>query len=87
MRVTGSGITHTGTNSTLVTEASGTSVTLSKSSTIASGTTLTFHPVAHITGSVTFKKLGFNNQTSGLIVDNILDFNQAPTPTLQVLLV
>ncbi len=81
MRVTGSGITHTGTNSTLVTEASGTSVTLSKSSTIASGTTLTFHPVAHITGSVTFKKLGFNNQTSGLIVDNILDFNQAPTPT------
>jgi len=81
MRVTGSGITHTGANSTLVTAVSGTSVTLSKSSTIASGTTLTFHPMAHITGSVTFKKLGFNNQTSGLVVDNIIDFNQPPVPT------
>ncbi len=81
MRVTGSGITHTGTNSTIVTAASGTSVTLSKSSTIASGTTLTFHSVAHITGDVVFNRFGTIAKTCSLDVANIIGINQAPTPT------
>tara|TARA_B100001059_G_scaffold51205_1_gene44658 strand:- start:147 stop:1739 length:1593 start_codon:yes stop_codon:yes gene_type:complete len=82
MRVTGSGITHTGTNSTLVTAASGTSVTLSKSSTIASGTTLTFHSAVHVTGNVVFNKFGTVAKTCSLDVANIIGINQAPTPTL-----
>ena len=85
MRVTGSGITHTGENSTIVTAASGTSVTLSKSSTIASGTTLTFHSVAEVYGQVTFKTIGtvdrIGNNACILNAANIIGINQAPTPT------
>ena len=85
MRVTGSGITHTGENSTIVTAASGTSVTLSKSSTIASGTTLTFHSVAEVYGQVTFKTIGtvdrIGNNACVLNAANIIGINQAPTPT------
>ena len=81
MRVTGSGITHTGTNSTIVTAASGASVTLSKSSTIASGTTITFHSAVHVTGDVVFNKFGTVAKTCSLDVANIIGINQAPTPT------
>jgi len=85
MRVTGSGITHTGENSTLVTAVSGASVTLTKSSTIASGTTLTFHSVAEVYGQVTFKTIGtvdrIGNNACILNAANIIGINQAPTPT------
>ena len=81
MRVTGTGISYSGADSVLVTAASGTSVTVTKASTIASGTTLTFHSVAHATGNITFKRLGTVGTTSSLNAANIIALNQPPTPT------
>jgi hypothetical protein len=83
MRVTGSGISKSGTNSCIVSAVSGTSVTLNVTpgSTIANGTTLTFHATAHVLGSVLFHKLGTTNATSTLVADNIIDFNAAPVPS------
>lgn len=83
MRVTGSGITASGATSCLVSAVSGTSVTLTAvpGGTIANGTTLTFHSVAHATGNVTFKKLGTVNATSSLNAANIIGLNQPPVPS------
>ena len=83
MRVSGSGVTNTGTSSPLVTNVVGAIITLSvvPGGTIASGTTLTFHSAAHITGSVQFNKFGTSARTCSLDVANILGVNAAPVPT------
>lgn len=83
MRVTGSGITASGATSCLVSAVSGTSVTLTAvpGGTIANGTTLTFHSVAHATGNITFKRLGTVGTTSSLNAASIIALNQPPTPT------
>ena len=83
MRVSGSGVTNTGTSSPLVANVVGAIITLSAvpGGTIASGTTLTFHSAAHITGSVTFNKIGTQAVNCDLNVANILGVNAAPVPT------
>lgn len=83
MRVTGSGISKSGTLSCIVTAVSGTTITLNVTpgSTISSGTTLTFHSVAHVYGQVRFKKLGISTQTSSLNAASIIGINQPPVPS------
>ena len=83
MRVSGNGISKTGAISPIVTNVVGPVVTLgvTPGSTIPSGTTLTFHSAAHITGDVVFNEIGTSNQTSELDVANILGFNRAPVPS------
>jgi len=87
MRVTGSGISKSGTNSCIVSAVSGTSVTLNVTpgSTIANGTTLTFYSAAHVYGQVTFKKIGTSDRTGDdaciLSAASIIGINQPPAPS------
>ena len=83
MRVTGSGITASGASSCIVAAVSGVTVTLNVApgGTISSGTTLTFHQVAHVYGQVRFKKLGISTVTSSLDAASIIGINQPPVPS------
>jgi len=80
MRVTGSGITASGTGSCIVESNVEGVITLSQTpgGTIAGGTTLTFHSVAVISGNATINNMGTSSQTCALDVANILAFNAAP---------
>lgn len=83
MRVTGSGITRSGSTSCIVTSVTGTAVKLNSTpgGTIAAGTTLTFHSAAHVTGSVEFVKIGTVNKTCAVVAGNIIGINVAPVPS------
>jgi len=86
MRVTGSGITASGTGSCIVTNNNGEGViTVSQTpgGTISGGTTLTFHSVMVVSGNVTINEMGTSSQTCSLDAADIVAFNAAPTATSQ----
>lgn len=86
MRVTGSGITASGTGSCIVTNNNGEGViTVSQTpgGTISGGTTLTFHSVMVVEGNVTINEMGTSSQTCSLDAADIVAFNAAPTATSQ----
>jgi|TARA_R110001592_G_scaffold33101_1_gene115187 hypothetical protein len=90
MRVTGSGITRSGASSLIVINVSVnsnnlTTVTCNQTSggTIAAGTTLTFHSVAHVYGQLRVLNFGTSNQNCNADAAGIIAFNEAPTAASQ----
>tara|TARA_B110000211_G_scaffold17400_1_gene18134 strand:- start:12115 stop:13698 length:1584 start_codon:yes stop_codon:yes gene_type:complete len=90
MRVTGSGITRSGATSLVVlydSTYSGvyTSIAVSQTpgGTIAAGTTLTFHSVAHVYGQLRVLNFGTSNQNCNADAAGIIAFNEAPTAASQ----
>ena len=90
MRVTGSGITRSGASSLIVINVgvdsnNVTTVTCNQTSggTIAAGTTLTFHSVAHVYGQLRVLNFGTSNQNCNADAAGIIAFNEAPTAASQ----
>ena len=76
MKVIGSGIS----NSVTVSSINNTALVLSGSpgGTISGGTNLYFNPIATAVGVATLNSSGVNNDTVGLLFDNIVALNEAP---------